>query len=41
MTHARGWLQIPVGGGIIAESRPDDEYRETLDKAAGMLRALE
>ena len=40
VTLARGWMQIPVGGGIVADSLPEDEYRETLDKAAGMLRAL-
>jgi para-aminobenzoate synthetase component 1 len=36
----RGWLQFPVGGGIVADSTPEQEYEETLHKAAGMLRAL-
>lgn len=39
-TVSRGWIQLPVGGGITAQSDPEDEYQETLDKAAGMLRAL-
>ncbi len=40
VTQSRGWLQLPVGGGIVALSSPEAEYRETLSKAAGMLRAL-
>jgi para-aminobenzoate synthetase component 1 len=39
-THGRGWLQFPVGGGIVADSTPEAEYAETLHKAAGLLRAL-
>lgn len=35
-----GWAQFPVGGGIVADSDPLDEYRETLHKASGMIRAL-
>lgn len=35
-----GWIQCPVGGGIVAQSDPADEYEETLHKAEGMLRAL-
>jgi para-aminobenzoate synthetase component I len=35
-----GWMCLPVGGGIIATSNPDDELRETWHKAAGMLRAV-
>ncbi|MED5398796.1 MAG: anthranilate synthase component I family protein, partial [Planctomycetota bacterium] len=35
-----GWVQCSVGGGIVAESDPVSEYNETMDKAAGMLRAL-
>ena len=30
-----------VGGGIVADSDPEAEYRETLDKGRGLLRALE
>jgi para-aminobenzoate synthetase component 1 len=40
-TIGRGWVQFPVGGGIVAESDPAAEYDETLHKAAGLLRALE
>jgi para-aminobenzoate synthetase component 1 len=40
ITNSRGWCQIPVGGGIVAQSDPDREYQETWTKAAGMLRAL-
>jgi para-aminobenzoate synthetase component 1 len=39
-TVGRGWVQFPVGGGIVADSRPEAEYAETLDKAEGLLRAL-
>jgi para-aminobenzoate synthetase component 1 len=39
-TIAGGWLQFPVGGGIVAESTPESEYAETLHKAEGLLRAL-
>ena len=33
-------ISFQVGGGITAASQPDKEYRETLDKAAGLLTAL-
>jgi para-aminobenzoate synthetase component 1 len=39
-TAGRGWVQFPVGGGIVADSDPRREYEETLHKAAGLLRAL-
>lgn len=39
-TVGRGWIQFPVGGGIVADSTPQAEYEETLHKAEGMLRAL-
>jgi len=35
-----GWVQCPVGGGIVAQSDPRAEYEETLHKAEGMVRAL-
>jgi para-aminobenzoate synthetase component 1 len=41
MTASRGWIQFPVGGGIVADSDPAREYEETLHKAEGTLRALE
>jgi para-aminobenzoate synthetase component 1 len=39
-TVGRGWVQFPVGGGIVADSDPEREYEETLHKAEGMIRAL-
>ena len=39
-THCGGWIQCPVGGGIVVQSDPADEYAETMHKAEGMLRAL-
>jgi para-aminobenzoate synthetase component 1 len=39
-TTRHGWIQCPVGGGIVAQSDPAAEYEETLVKAEGMLRAL-
>jgi para-aminobenzoate synthetase component I len=41
MVQAGGWLSFNVGGGIVADSVPEAEYQETLDKAQGMLRALQ
>ncbi len=40
ITAAHGWWQIPVGGGIVIQSDPAQEYNETWTKAAGMLAAL-
>ncbi len=40
VTAGRGWWQIPVGGGIVAQSVPQREYEETWHKARGMLHAL-
>jgi len=34
-------IHFAAGGGITAESDPEQEYRETLDKAEGIRRALE
>jgi para-aminobenzoate synthetase component 1 len=39
-TVGKGWVQFPVGGGVVADSEPEAEYAETLDKAEGLLRAL-
>jgi para-aminobenzoate synthetase component I len=39
-TMAQGWLQFPVGGGVVADSTPEGEFVETLHKAEGLLRAL-
>ena len=35
-----GHLAFPVGGAVVADSVPQDEYDETLHKASGMLRTL-
>ena len=40
ITAARGWWQLPVGGGIVAQSNPEREYEETWQKALGMVKAL-
>lgn len=40
VTACRGWWQFPVGGGIVAASRPEEEYAETWHKAQGLLRAM-
>jgi len=40
MTAGRGWWQLPVGGGIVAQSKPAREYEETWHKATGLIRAL-
>lgn len=35
-----GWAHLQVGGGIVADSVPALEYKETLDKAAGIADAM-
>jgi len=40
MTQRYGWLQFPAGGGIVAQSEPQNEYEETLHKARGLLKSL-
>jgi para-aminobenzoate synthetase component 1 len=40
-TCSRGWVQFPVGGGIVAQSVPELEYEETLHKAEGLIRAID
>jgi para-aminobenzoate synthetase component 1 len=39
-TLGRGWAQFPVGGGIVADSVPEQEYDETWHKAEGLIQAL-
>ncbi len=41
ITAGRGWWQAPAGGGIVAQSVPQQEYQETWHKAEGMIRALQ
>ena len=40
ITSARGWLQLPVGGGVVVQSDPEQEYDETWHKARGMIEAI-
>jgi len=40
ITAGRGWWQAPVGGGIVAQSLPDQEYQETWHKAEGLIQAM-
>jgi len=35
-----GRVYFNAGGGIVADSNPEQEYRETLDKARGIIDAL-
>ncbi len=35
-----GWWQAPVGGGIVADSVPQNEYEETWHKARGLVEVL-
>ncbi len=37
---SEGRIYFSAGGGIIADSAPEQEYRETLDKARGIIDAL-
>jgi para-aminobenzoate synthetase component I len=37
---AKGVAHFQVGGGIVADSDPTEEYQETLDKARGLIEAL-
>lgn len=41
ITAGKGWWQLPVGGGVVANSDPRSEYEETWHKAGGMLQAME
>lgn len=34
-------VSFQVGGGIVADSNPDDEYQETFHKAEGLLRSFD
>ena len=35
-----GKAYVQAGAGVVADSIPESEYRETVNKAAGMLRAI-
>ncbi|MSQ05971.1 MAG: anthranilate synthase component I [Dehalococcoidia bacterium] len=36
-----GVVYIQVGGGVVADSTPEDEYQETFHKAAALLKAID
>ncbi len=40
MERRKGTIRCWAGGGLVADSRCDQEYQETLDKAAAMLAVL-
>jgi para-aminobenzoate synthetase component 1 len=41
LVHAQGTIRFWAGGGIVADSKLEEEYQETFDKAAAMLKLLE
>jgi para-aminobenzoate synthetase component I len=41
LVYSRGEIRFWAGGGIVADSRLEDEYQETFDKAAAMLKLLQ
>jgi anthranilate synthase component I len=41
ITVAGNKLSIQAGAGIVADSNPEEEYRETLRKAGAMFKAIE
>ena len=41
LVHSHGVIRCWAGGGIVADSRLEDEYQETFDKAAAMLKLLQ
>jgi anthranilate synthase component 1 len=38
---ANGTAYVQAGAGIVADSQPDREYEETMNKARGMIKAIE
>ena len=38
---ADGMAHIQAGAGIVADSVPEREYEETMNKAQGMIKAIE
>jgi para-aminobenzoate synthetase component I len=41
LIYSRGEIRFWAGGGIVADSKLEDEYQETFDKAAAMLKVLQ
>ena len=40
VTQTSGWWQVPVGGGVVVKSEPQNEYDETWTKATALLNAI-
>ena len=38
---AKGWMRVQAGAGIVADSVPEREYQECLNKAKALLKAVE
>ena len=36
-----GTLYVQAGGGVVADSEPETEYQESLNKARALIRAAE
>ena len=41
LVYSRSEIRFWAGGGIVADSTLEDEYQETFDKAAAMLKLLQ
>jgi para-aminobenzoate synthetase component 1 len=41
LVYSGGVVRFWAGGGVVADSQLEDEYQETFDKAAAMLRLLQ
>jgi para-aminobenzoate synthetase component 1 len=41
LVHSHGLIRFWAGGGIVSDSKLEDEYQETFDKAAAMLKLLQ
>jgi len=41
ITMRDGHAEVQAGAGIVADSEPDAEYQETIDKAKALIAALE
>jgi len=41
LVYSQGAIRFWAGGGIVADSQLEEEYQETFDKAAAMLKLLQ
>lgn len=39
LVAGKGWLQMSVGGGVVAQSSPEAEYQESWHKANGLIQS--